>query len=198
MYECCLHTLRVFMLRLGWVGESQDITIDPVLGQASRLKCRGQVLASTKMVRYELHVREMGYGPDAGALVDAYMYSDDKCIVDIENMALQMTGLKKEHVDRVWSGQDQDRVLFSQEQMQEFSNGSPSKAFGQPYRMFDLQRKMARLPRGKLQLVTEVLSSSATAFQLESGHTAKARFITKLILGFTSQIILEKCLIPCF
>src|SRR5205807_4278039 len=25
MYECCLHTLRVFLLRLGWVGERGEV-----------------------------------------------------------------------------------------------------------------------------------------------------------------------------
>ena len=23
MYECCLHTLRIFLMRLGWVGEAR-------------------------------------------------------------------------------------------------------------------------------------------------------------------------------
>ena len=25
MYECCLHTLRIFLLRLGWVGEQSEM-----------------------------------------------------------------------------------------------------------------------------------------------------------------------------
>src|SRR5205807_5478499 len=47
MYECCLHTLRVFLLRLGWVGEAAERAFEPVPGVASRLRCRGQVTAST-------------------------------------------------------------------------------------------------------------------------------------------------------
>ncbi|MBV8559117.1 MAG: acyltransferase domain-containing protein, partial [Planctomycetaceae bacterium] len=48
MYECCLHTLRVFLMRLGWVGERDEVACEPVPGVASRLKCRGQVIESTR------------------------------------------------------------------------------------------------------------------------------------------------------
>src|SRR5205085_438931 len=43
MYESCLHTLRIFLMRLGWVGEQDEVVCEPVPGVASRLKCRGQV-----------------------------------------------------------------------------------------------------------------------------------------------------------
>ena len=36
----------------------------PVPGVASQLCCRGQVLETTKVVRYEVTVRELGYRPD--------------------------------------------------------------------------------------------------------------------------------------
>jgi len=32
MYECCLHTLRVFLLRLGWVTEDDGAVWEPVPG----------------------------------------------------------------------------------------------------------------------------------------------------------------------
>ena len=40
MYECALHTLRVFMMRLGWVGEAGACAYEPVIGVNNRLKCR--------------------------------------------------------------------------------------------------------------------------------------------------------------
>ena len=43
MYECCLHTLRIYLMRLGWVGEQDEVVCEPVPGIASQLKCRGQV-----------------------------------------------------------------------------------------------------------------------------------------------------------
>ena len=67
MYECCLHTLRTLLMRMGWVGEEGQVTCEPVPGVQSRLKCRGQVLDTTKLVTYEVSVKELGYG--AGAVL---------------------------------------------------------------------------------------------------------------------------------
>src|SRR5256714_11296692 len=71
MYECCLHTLRVFLLRMGWVGERGEVMPEPVPGVPGRLKCRGQVTAATKVVTYEVEVKELGHRPEPYAVVGA-------------------------------------------------------------------------------------------------------------------------------
>ncbi|MEK7743400.1 MAG: hypothetical protein AAB578_03350, partial [Elusimicrobiota bacterium] len=50
-------------------------------GEASGLKCRGQVLPSTKKVTYELSIKELGYSPEPYAKADALMYADGQPIV---------------------------------------------------------------------------------------------------------------------
>ena len=35
MYECCLHTLRIFLLRMGWVAEKAGAAWEPVPGVAA-------------------------------------------------------------------------------------------------------------------------------------------------------------------
>ena len=102
MYECCLHTLRVLLMRMGWVGEDGRVATEPVPGVSSRLKCRGQVIASTKVVAYEVSVRELGYGPEPFCVADALMYADGKPIVEITNMSLRMTGLSLEALKGIW------------------------------------------------------------------------------------------------
>ena len=96
MYECCMHTLRIFLLRMGWVAEEDAATWQPILEVKSRLRCRGQVLASTRVVTYEISVRELGYGPEPYAIVDALMYSDGKPIVDLRDMSVRLTGASRE------------------------------------------------------------------------------------------------------
>ncbi|MGB0068830.1 MAG: type I polyketide synthase, partial [Isosphaeraceae bacterium] len=61
MYECCLHTLRIFLMRLGWVGASGQVAFEPLPGVANRLRCRGQVIESTRKVVYEVVIKELGY-----------------------------------------------------------------------------------------------------------------------------------------
>jgi 3-hydroxymyristoyl/3-hydroxydecanoyl-(acyl carrier protein) dehydratase len=93
MYECCLHTLRIFLLRLGWFSEN-DVVCEPVPGVASRLKCRGQVTESTRRVTYEITVKERGYRPEPYVICDALMYADDRAIVEITDMSLRLRGLR--------------------------------------------------------------------------------------------------------
>ena len=101
MYECCLHTLRIFLARMGWIGEEGEVACQPVPGVASKLKCRGQVLESTAKVTYEVSFKEVGYRPEPYAIVDALMFADGKPIVEITDMSLRMTGLDRFGVD--WS-----------------------------------------------------------------------------------------------
>jgi hypothetical protein len=103
MYECCLHTLRVFLLRLGWVGEAAECTFEPVPGVASRLRCRGQVTAATRTVAYEISIKEIGYGPEPFAIADALMYADGKAIVDVRDITLRLTGATKQQLESWWN-----------------------------------------------------------------------------------------------
>ena len=105
MYECCLHTLRVHLLRLGWVAEERaGVALEPVPGVVGQLKCRGQVLETTKLVTYEIEIKEIGYGPEPYVIADALMYADGKAIVEIGNMSLRYTGVTREELRARWSG----------------------------------------------------------------------------------------------
>ena len=103
MYECCLHTLRIFLLRMGWVAEADSATWQPVVDVKSRLRCRGQVLASTKRVTYEIHLREIGYRPEPYTIADALMYADGKPIVEIRDMSMRLTGTDLERLEVIWA-----------------------------------------------------------------------------------------------
>ena len=104
MYECCMHTLRIFLLRMGWVAETDGAGWQPVPGVASQLSCRGQVLENTKVVAYEVTVRELGYRPEPYAIVDALMYADGRPIVEITNMSVRLTGTNREMLLKLWQG----------------------------------------------------------------------------------------------
>lgn len=105
MYECCMHTLRVYLLRMGWVGETGEVAYEPIPGVRSRLKCRGQVLANTKKVWYEITLKEIGYDAHQTpyCLADALMYADGKPIVEITDMSVRLSGLTRSILERCWS-----------------------------------------------------------------------------------------------
>lgn len=184
MYECCLHTLRVLLARLGVVGEAGKVHYEPVKGAASRLKCRGQVLASTKKVRYEVSIKELGYDAEGApyALADAFMYSDEKNIVHIENMSLRLSGTDRRSLESIWKGGEsrcvpERKILFDTDKITAFAIGKPSEAFGKPYEVFDSERIIARLPGPPYQFLDRIVGiEGCEPFKLAAGGEVVAEY----------------------
>jgi 3-oxoacyl-(acyl-carrier-protein) synthase/3-hydroxymyristoyl/3-hydroxydecanoyl-(acyl carrier protein) dehydratase len=242
MYECCLQTLRVGLLRLGWIGEAEEVMYEPVLGVASRLKCRGQVIATTRTTAYEVTIKELGYRPEPYCLADALMYADGKPIVEILNLSLQVNGLKREEVEqrwqrsrRLWSVADHKRLppspelvpentlatggtvsptraseplrlLYDSRHILAFSNGKPSEAFGEPYRIFDRDRVIARLPGPPYQFLDGITAVEGQPFVLQAGASCEAVYdVPPSAWYFQEQrsecmplcVLLEIALQPC-
>jgi acyl transferase domain-containing protein/3-hydroxymyristoyl/3-hydroxydecanoyl-(acyl carrier protein) dehydratase len=173
MYECCLHTLRIFLMRLGWVGEREDVVYQPVPGVASRLKCRGQVIEGTRVATYEVSLKEIGYGPEPYAIVDALMFADGKPIVEITDMSLRLSGLDRAKVEALWPAK---RVLFDYDRILAFAVGKPSEAFGEPYRIFDHERVIARLPGPPYQFLDRITAINAEPWKLQAGGVIEAEY----------------------
>ena len=173
MYECCLHTLRVLLMRMGWVGAAGEVVHEPVPGVNSRLKCRGQVLPSTRVVTYEVTVKELGYGPEPFCLADALMYADGKPIVEITNMSLRVSGLTRAQLEAAWG---ERKPLYDSAKIMAYSNGKPSEGFGEPYRVFDSERVIARLPGPPFQFLDCITEVTGEPFVLKAGASCLAEY----------------------
>ena len=206
MFECCLHTLRVLLLRLGWVAEQDSVALEPVPGVASQLKCRGQVLETTARVTYEVVLKEIGYQPEPYVIADALMYADDKPIVEITNMSLRYAGVTRETLRRTWAATNslsqsapptltaephpltrgegawspaansKKVPLYGPERILAFAIGKPSEAFGAPYEVFDEQRRIARLPGPPYQFLDRITEVSGEPFKMVPGGVAVAEY----------------------
>ncbi|MGB2929839.1 MAG: beta-ketoacyl synthase N-terminal-like domain-containing protein, partial [Desulfobacterales bacterium] len=102
MYECCAHTLRVFIQRMGWVTAKPGVCYEPVVGVESVLKCRGPVTPETRHVWYEVEIKELGYAPEPYVIADALMYADGQRIVLFRDMSMKVTGIVREEIEAVW------------------------------------------------------------------------------------------------
>jgi acyl transferase domain-containing protein/3-hydroxymyristoyl/3-hydroxydecanoyl-(acyl carrier protein) dehydratase len=111
MYECCLHTMRVLLMRMGWISNNDEARFEPVPGVASRLKCRGQVIATTKKVTYEVSLKEIGFRPEPFAIGDALMYADGKPIVEVKDISLRLSGMTRERLDEIWVGDKTETIV---------------------------------------------------------------------------------------
>ncbi|WP_406694715.1 beta-ketoacyl synthase N-terminal-like domain-containing protein [Singulisphaera sp. Ch08] len=216
MFECCLHTLRIYLTRMGWIGEHDQVACEPVPGVASRLKCRGQVIESTRMVTYEVSIKELGYGPEPYAIVDALMYADGKPVVEITDMSLRMTGLSREAVETLWanrpegtgtvSANSEPVPLFDCDRITAFAIGKPSEAFGAPYKIFDSGRVIARLPGPPFQFLDRITAIDAEPWKHVAGGVIEARYdIPADAWYFAAErqgrmpfaVLLEAALQPC-
>ncbi|MCK5914152.1 MAG: type I polyketide synthase, partial [Desulfuromusa sp.] len=194
MYECCMHTLRIYLLRMGWIGEEDQTWCEPVPGIASGLKCRGQVIATTKVVTYRVSIKELGYNPEPFAIVDALMFADGHPIVEIPDMSVRLAGLDRHKVEVLWQGtvptgglphsqqairgqSDSPRqILYDTDRITAYAIGNPSAAFGEPYRIFDQERKIARLPGPPFQFLDRIVAINGEPWKLVEGVTVSAEY----------------------
>ncbi len=254
MYECCVHTLRFFLVRLGWIGERDGVCYEPIPGVASALKCRGPVTPRARKVIYQVEIKEIGYRPLPFAIADALMFADGRRIVQMRNMSLQIAGLTREAIEATWARKRQNaktskrqngktskrqdgegeqrgsrsmfekgatgclqpvpiseqaradeapaaldrrgtrdsqapvgtgvstspneagQLVVTKRQIIEFATGSPSAAFGAPYRPFDSGRFIARLPAPPYQFIDRVLSVDQPPWKLQPGGWAVAEY----------------------
>jgi len=102
MYECCAHTLRVFVQRMGWVLPHDDICYDVLEKNESDLKCRGPVTRATKKALYDIEIKTIGYAPQPFVTADAHMFSDDLEIVFYKDMGMKLTGLTRQDLEAYW------------------------------------------------------------------------------------------------
>ncbi|BDV42215.1 hypothetical protein GURASL_11380 [Geotalea uraniireducens] len=231
MYECCLHTLRIFLLRLGWVAEAATAVWEPVPGVASRLCCRGQVLETTRVVAYEVQIRELGYRPEPYAIVDALMYADGRPIVEITSMSVRLNGTSEDLLAALWDrradtlaapataapsppvGEGRGEgattakpVLYTKEQILAYSNGKPSAGFGEPYRIFDEGRVIARLPGPPFQFLDRVTAVRGEPWRMVAGAMAETEYDVPTDAWYFAAdrqprlpfaVLLEAALQPC-
>ena len=185
MYECCAHTLRVFLQRIGWISTNPNACYEPVVGVESVLKCRGPVTPRTKHVVYEIEIKELGYGPEPYAIADARMYADGDFIVFFDSITMKISKVSQSDIESLWAStyRERDQIdethvrkqievsekepIFTKQQLIEFASGRPSKAFGDRYREFDQDRFIARLPQPPYLLMDRVVASEPQALNLK-------------------------------
>ncbi len=188
MYEACLHALRILLMRIGWIGRRGRAAYEPVPGIANRLKCRGQIVESTSRVTYEVVIKELGFRSEPYAIADAVICADGRAIVEITDMALQLSGTDQMGLERLWADAGAalaprapvpaaDRaVLFDHRQILAFAIGNPSEGFGERYRPFDSGRFIARLPGPPYQFLHRVIEVDAQPWVMAAGGSALAEY----------------------
>src|SRR5437762_1540652 len=67
-------------------------------------------------------------------------------------------------------------VLFDRDRILAFAVGKPSEAFGEPYRVFDQERVIARLPGPPYQFLDRIVRLDAEPWRMAAGGEAVAEY----------------------
>ena len=223
MYECCAHTLRIFLQRIGWVTDIPEACYEPVAHIESVLRCRGPVTPDTRQVIYEIEIKKLGYAPEPFAIADAGMYADGSKIVHFKDIGLKLSHVSQDDIERFWQKKRtgttraanlqprknvprQPTPPFTRSMLEEFAAGRPSRVFGDAYRPFDRDRFIARLPRPPYLCMDRVISIEPPAWTLKPGGWVttemdidpdawyfKANRIAQLPYCILNEVALQPC-----
>jgi 3-hydroxymyristoyl/3-hydroxydecanoyl-(acyl carrier protein) dehydratase len=183
------------------VSEAEDVAYEPIVGFPAALRCRGPVTVETQKVVYEVEISEIGYRPEPYVLADALMYADGKPIVRFTGMSMQLTGLTRQKVEARWH-----KPLYDAESILQFSIGDPSRAFGDRYKVFDKERRIARLPGPPFLFMDRVVEVNQPPWELKPGGWIESQYDVPRdawYFGANHQptmpfcVLLEAALQPC-
>ncbi len=205
----------------GGSGGGAAVGWEPIPGVVGRLKCRGPVTPNTRRVVYQVELKEIGYGPEPYVLADALMFADGIRIVRMTGISLRITGLTRERIERLWAKkrpdvktssrtisrpQSRKTALFDHDRILAFAIGRPSDAFGEPYRVFDDTRRIARLPAPPYQFLDRIVEIDPAPWRLEPGGWIEAEydvppdawyFRANRQASMPFAVVLEVALQPC-
>ncbi|MBU1109551.1 MAG: type I polyketide synthase [Candidatus Riflebacteria bacterium] len=191
MYESCMQSLRVFLLRMGWIADASTSAFEPVLEVKSLLRCRGQVTPGVKKALYDISIKELGYNPEPYAIADALMFADGNRIVQVLDMSIRLTGVTNADIEALWHRRSQHSAsaapiqfinneilpaVFTGQQILEYAIGKPSLCFGEKFAIFDEQKFLARLPNPPYLFVDRITAVNAESLKIKTGGTVQGQF----------------------
>jgi acyl transferase domain-containing protein/3-hydroxymyristoyl/3-hydroxydecanoyl-(acyl carrier protein) dehydratase/1-acyl-sn-glycerol-3-phosphate acyltransferase len=201
--EACVQAMAFYLCAMGYSIDRDGWRFEPVPGQKSPMRCRGQASLTSKHIVYEIFVHEVTSGPIPSVKVDML------CTVD---------GLKAFHGERVgirlvpawpldeWRaapvapqtahlrakqiaplgglvGHVETRPVplvngfaFDYTSLLACAWGKPSDAFGPMYAPFDGTRRVARLPGPPYHFITRIIAVDGPIGVPQPGATVEVEY----------------------
>ncbi len=214
MFEGCLQTMAIYMAGLGMTLDLDGWRFEPVPEETFSLRCRGQVLPTSREVVYEVFVEEAIDGPYPT------LYADLLCTVD---------GLKAFHCKRMglrlvpawpleqklsllgWSESERPAAVvgehvFNHHSLLACAWGKPSAAFGPIYDVFDSPRRVARLPGPPYHFMSRIANIKGAIGEFSPGASVEVEFDIPADAWYFDEngaptmpycVLLEAALQPC-
>ncbi|MGH2898212.1 MAG: hypothetical protein ACRDMZ_06020, partial [Solirubrobacteraceae bacterium] len=178
MFEGCLQALATYMAALGFTIERDGWRFEPVVEHTYHLRCRGQALPTSREVVYEVFVDEIIAGPCPTIFADLLGTVDGLRAFHCRRMGLRLVPAWP--LDTVQAVDDRAAMALppfgDHRALLACAWGRPSEAFGEMYRAFDGQRRVARLPGPPYHFMSRVTRVDGPMGGMQVGSTVEAQY----------------------
>ncbi|MBX3271843.1 MAG: 3-hydroxyacyl-[acyl-carrier-protein] dehydratase FabA [Sandaracinaceae bacterium] len=184
MLEGCVQAMAFYLAAMGYTVERDGWRFRPIPDETYSLRCRGQVIPSSRELTYEVFVEEVHDGPAPR------LYADLLCTVDgLGAFHARRFGLElvpswpltsRPELSREGAGdaraatasyQGAPPFRFDYPSLLACAWGQPSTAFGPMYARFDGARRTPRLPGPPYHFLSRVTSVDGAMGGLEASRT---------------------------
>ena len=183
MLEGCVQAMAFYLTAMGFTVERDGWRFRPIPDETFSLRCRGQVIPTSRELTYEVFVEEVHDGPIPR------LYADLLCTVDgLGAFHARRFGLElvpswpltsRPELTREGAGDPRAAIglfegvpfRFDYPSLLACAWGQPSTAFGPMYARFDGARRTPRLPGPPYHFLTRVTSVDGAMGGLERGKT---------------------------
>ncbi|WP_437279842.1 beta-ketoacyl synthase N-terminal-like domain-containing protein [Sorangium sp. So ce375] len=205
MFEGCLQALAFYMAAMGFTVDADGFRFEPVPEIPYLLRCRGQVVPTSRVLTYEVFVEEVHDGPCPTVFADFLCTVDGLKAFHARRVGLRLSPdwpltsapeLLDGHVEPVpvarvpWSETgapppdgavaagraDAGGFPFDYRSLLSCAWGRPSDAFGPLYRRFDGGQHVARLPGPPYHFMSRVLSVSRPMAAMKAGAEVEVEY----------------------
>jgi 3-hydroxymyristoyl/3-hydroxydecanoyl-(acyl carrier protein) dehydratase len=180
MLEAGLQVISIYMAALGLTANKDGWRFELIPEQNYTLRCRGQVIPSSKQVSYEIFVERIVAGPmpmlfaDLLSSVDGLKSFHTKIGVRlVPDYPLENKSSRSSNEDEQVGYQD---FKFDAASLRASALGKLSQAFGPMYDVFDGYRKAARLPAPPYQCLSKIISVNVAPGGFKPGAQLKTQF----------------------
>lgn len=161
MFEGCCQAMQLFLLAGGHTLHRDGWRFRPVADETFKLRCRGQVIPTSKTLVYEIFVQEVIAGPRPTVRAQVLCTVDGLRCFHADPFAIEL--VPDWPLERMEApAADASRPAFDYDSLLACAWGRPSRAFGPMYATFDSERKVPRLPGPPYHFMTRVVSTEGT------------------------------------
>ena len=216
MFEGCLQAMSIYLTALGFTLDRDGWRFEPAVEERYQLRCRGQVLPSSKQLVYEVFIEEVVDGPTPTVYADLLCTVDGLKAFHCRRMALRL--VPDWPLEQILENQpgllstregpvaDAAGFRFDHRSLLACAWGRPSQAFGRGYEVFDNHRRVARLPGPPYHFMTRVEQIDGDIGSMQVGQRVEVAYDVPSDAwyfdenGFRSMpmaVLMEAALQPC-